>query len=126
MSTDDEVVRGRKIRAKNDLLLVEWEQDGRIRRSWVSKDMVEEQGEDYADVVNPGAGIPYGIDFARLVELQATPAALDTELKRRGIWTLNDMRANLPAVAAALQNVYGVDLAHLVQVATKHIEQMEV
>lgn len=104
------------IRRKNDFVLVQWEVGERMYRAWVLPNMVDESG--LSPVVNrPERGIPYGVDFSQLVVLQASAQILDTELKRRGIWTLNDLRTNAQTVLGALQTTYGIDLAALLQAA---------
>lgn len=104
------------IRRKNGLVLVQWEEAERLSRAWVLEDWLSGNQAD-----RPERGIPYGVDFSRLVVLQASAQTLDTELKRRGIWTLADLRADAQAVLGALQATYGIDLAALFQ-AAKHFE----
>lgn len=109
----------RVVRRKNGLLLVEWQEGDLPKRAWVTPDMVLDDQESVAVVDNPSAGIPYGVEFWRLVEMAATPQDLDRELKRRGIWTAEDLRAHPNVVLSALQDVYGVDLAALYQAVSR-------
>jgi hypothetical protein len=86
------------------------------RRAWVP----------VAEAGNPEAmarGIPYGVDWERVIAqaggMQATPQALAGELRARGIWTAEDLQRNLSAARGAIQAVYGLDLATLVQAAKR-------
>ncbi len=63
------------------------------------------------------AGAPYGLPWERLVTLSATPEKLAEALRANGIWTAEDLDNNVQAVLGALQAVYGVDLARLLQAA---------
>ena len=100
---------------KNDLLLVEWQEMGMPYRAWVTPDMVVEdrpKGKT-TTVKNPGAGIPYGMDWSPLIQVNATPRDFDRELKRVGIWTVQDLRDKPNEARSALQSVYGMDMAAL-------------
>lgn len=81
--------------------------------------MVNESGQT-PTVSKPERGIPYGVDFSALVTLSANSKNLDEELKRRGIWTVADLRANPLEVMGALQATYGIDLAALLQAAKQY------
>lgn len=104
------------IRNKGGKTLVEWTYAQRLHRSWIPSDAVQQDGEEYR-VERPSAGIPYGHNFAKLLTISATPDAIDAELKRRGIWTIEDLRARPNSALGALQSVYGVDMAALFQAA---------
>jgi len=109
---------------KNDLLLVQWEHMGSPHRSWVTPDMVVENRGAIAIVRNPKAGIPFGMDWTRVGPLGVTPVDIDRELKRRGIWKIEDLRARPNEVIGALMSAYGMDLARLLQWA-KEFERMQ-
>lgn len=100
---------------KNDLHLVEWEDGGTYHRAWVTPDMMKSRDKQAktATVSNPKAGVPYGMDWTRIVTLSATPRDVDRELKNAGIWTVADLRENPNGARAALQAVYGLDMAAL-------------
>lgn len=100
------------VRQKGGFTLIEWEDDNRLYRSWVLPEMVVEGAVD-----RPKRGIPYGVDFSSLVDLQASTQTLDYELKRRGIWTYEDVLHRAQEVLSALQATYGVDLAELLKAA---------
>lgn len=109
---------------KNDLILVEWNDLGSPKRAWITPNMVVEDKGATVTVRNPGAGIPYGMDWTRVGPMGVTPIDLDKELKRRNIWTIHDLRSRPNEVVGALQSAYGVDLARLLQWA-KEFERMQ-
>lgn len=106
---------------KNNITLVEWTEGDQLKRAWVTPDMIATESGAVANVFNPSAGIPYGVNFAEMITLSATPADVDREFKRRGIWTIADLRARPQDAKAAIQAIYGVDLARVLQ-AAKHYE----
>jgi hypothetical protein len=68
-------------------------------------------------VQDPHLGIPFGMDWSRLVIFRASPIDLDNELKRHGIWTYDDLFSRHNDVVAALQAVYKIDAVALVRAA---------
>jgi len=106
---------------KNDLHLIEWQEMGKPHRAWVTPDMIESKSGKTAVVKNPGAGIPYGMDWTPLITLSATPEDFDRELKRVGVWTIQDLRDKPNEALSALRSVYGIDMAVLLQ-AVKALE----
>jgi hypothetical protein len=125
MNMTADVVECVVIRRKRGFVLVEWAESGRLYRSWVMPDMIERDNNRVVAVRNPRAGVPYGIDFSHIVQLRATPDDLDREMKRAGIWTLQDMRENPQKVIGALQSAYGVDFSVIMQAATSYEKELE-
>jgi hypothetical protein len=74
---------------------------------------------------NPEAlarGVPYGLPWEEVIAsvgLNATPQSLAGELRKRGIWTADDLRRNVNAALGAIQAVYGLDLAALIGAANR-------
>lgn len=107
----------RVVQRRGESALVEWldgEQQIRatIPVTAVVDDLVAE------DVL--AAGIPYGVPWGELVQLTATPEAVQAELYRVGVWTVEDLRRNPQLALGALQRVYGVDLAALMRAAKEY------
>lgn len=103
--------------SRNGLTLVEWQDEtGSLRRNWVKEKSLEVTPEGTL-AVDPGSGVPYGFDFARMIKLKATPQAVADELRRVGIWTLEDLRSRTAEVTNAFRSAYGVDTAQLLQAA---------
>lgn len=106
------------VRRQNQSALVEWlDDDGRVHRRVVPAERIE-SGQVADDVL--AAGAPYGLPWGELVKLVASPTDVAAELHRQGIWTGDDLRSNTAGAVAALQRVYGVDLAALLQAATRY------
>lgn len=106
------------IRRQNQAALVEWvDEDGRTQRCVIPAEMIQD-GQAADDTL--AAGTPYGLPWANLVTLSASPADVEAELHRMNIWTGDDLRANTAGAVAALQRVYGVDLGQLLQAATRY------
>lgn len=60
-------------------------------------------------------GIPYGIPFEKFVRHPAIP----NELRRRGIWTIEDLEKNRNTALGAIQAAYAQDLAIIIREAKK-------
>ena len=100
--------------------LVEWVADGAVNRSIVPNHLIID-GRCQAEELK--RGIPYGVPWSALVELQVTPEAVEQALRNVGIWTAEDLFARPQAAVGALQAVYGVDSAVLMRAARKYKEQ---
>lgn len=112
------------IRRKNGLMLVEWNDAGQPKRAWVSGDMLRKDNGETAQVEKPDAGVPYGVEFWRLIKLnKVSPQELDRELKRRGVWTIADLRANPNVAVAAIQSLFGLNVSALLTAADKYEQE---
>lgn len=98
----------RVLRCQGAAALVEWIEDDLLQRAVVPAEMVED-GQCDSDAL--AAGIPYGVPFEDLLQPAVTPRALAQALRRRGIWTTEDVYRKPNEVIAALQSAYGLDLA---------------
>lgn len=115
MDTQSKTTSVQILQGRNDLALVEWteDKDRILRRSWVAQRKLLNITGRNAEVENPASGIPYGVEFWRLVEMKASSKDFDRELKNRGIWTTADARTRPNEVLGALVAAYGVDLTAL-------------
>lgn len=82
---------------------------------------LEEIEEDSVSAETLELGVPYGAPWESLVQLKATPQQLADELRRNGIWTIEDLERNPRAAIGALQTVYGADLSALLLAAHKEV-----
>lgn len=98
---------------KNDLALVQWTEGNTPSRAWVTPDMIVSEDGKEAIVTEPKAGIPYGVEWSRLVTFHATPQEFERQLKMQGIWTVADLREHPDGVRSALQATYGIDATAL-------------
>lgn len=105
---------------RGDAVVVEWQEDDVLKRATVPPGALIADGDQHRvtdDVLFKG--IPYGVPWADLITLAATPEAIEAELHRVGIWTVDDLRGNTAVAVSALQRIYKVDLAALLQAATR-------
>lgn len=94
--------------------LVEFTKNGKLQRATVPlSDIQEGQISDYKLKM----GIPYGIEWSKLVRLQANAEDLQENLRSAGIWTGEDARRNAQRVLGVLQKTYGVDLGVIMKIA---------
>lgn len=100
---------------KGEQALVEWYEAGNPRRAFVLSSSISDDG--YCS--DPASGIPYGADWESLIVLNVTPQTIALELRKRGIWTADDLRTRPGEAIGALQTAYGLDLAALLRAATK-------
>lgn len=103
----------RVVRRDDAAALVEWDEPA--RRAIVPVAILEEREGGLWYCPQPEQGAAYGVDWAAVVQMQATPEQLALELHRRGVWTKEDLRARPAEALAALQTVYGVDVAALLR-----------
>lgn len=100
------------VRRKGESLLVEYQEDGRLKRVLVPATAVSETGEISAEVVE--MGIPYGEAWASMIQVNTVTAEdIEDALHRSGVWTADDLRKHPQAAVGALQQVYGIQLAVL-------------
>lgn len=110
-------VKVRVVQRRGESALVEW-LDGE-QQNRVTIPVTAVVNDHVADDVLL-AGVPYGVPWAELVQLTATPAAVQSELYRVGVWTVDDLRQKPQLALGALQRVYGVDLAALMRAAKEY------
>ena len=106
------------------MTLVEWAEGGTLKRAWVIPSMIESEEGNYAWVFNPGMGIPFGVDWSRIVTFMSTPIDIDMELKRQGIWTAEDLHMNPNGALGAIKSALGLDLAALQNAAREYEKQL--
>ena len=95
----------------NGTALIEWLEDGELRRAIVPAREVSEGGE----CVHPERGLPYGLNFAEYITITITPADIDRELKNAGVWTADDLLHKPKLVQGAISAAYGAVLQDLIR-----------
>lgn len=125
MDTSTDNVEARVMRVANGISLVEWtDAAGVLQRSWVTEDMIQEKEGNHATVIDPGAGVPFGVPFAQIVEFSADPKEFERELHKRGIWTTEDVRNNLGAVRNALIAAYSTDVREILRSLERYEQEL--
>ncbi len=97
--------------------LVEWRAADGLHRAVVPhEDVVSGRVDDDA----LAAGIPYGVAWEDMIEIDVTPGEMAAALRQAGIWTMDDLRKNPSAAVNALQRVYGIHLSALSRLAVEY------
>lgn len=94
--------------------LIEYvETDGSLRRVWIPKSVL---AGGLATLEELRQGIQYGLPWE---ELGVTPSVAH-ELRRRGIWTADDLRRHPNIGVAALQAAYSASVQRLLAAALNY------
>jgi hypothetical protein len=104
------------IRYQGRAALVECVDKGVPRRFVVPREAVDGGSVSPEELA---LGIEYGEPWEELWTPQVTPEAVATALRRRGLWTVEDLRREPGKAVAALQSVYGLDLSTLLAIAER-------
>lgn len=79
----------RLIAHKDGSALVEWiDAEGKYRRAYVPLDKLDKGTVATKDLEK---GIPHGLPWEKWIEVIATPERIANELRRRGVWTWEDI-----------------------------------
>lgn len=100
-----------RLRVTENLALVQWTDAGNLqRRVWIPLDSIKETPDSGTGILadRPERGIPYGDDFANLIEFKADGQAFENALHSRDIWTYEDLKSVVD-VQVALQAAYALD-----------------
>ncbi|NMC34202.1 MAG: hypothetical protein GYA36_17345 [Veillonellaceae bacterium] len=94
-----------------DSAIVEWEDSEDLHRCTLPADIVKPKmtAEELAN------GIPYGLPLAEIVTFSASAVEFSRRMHQAGLWTADDIRRNPQRVFRALQAMYAVDVATLMQ-----------
>jgi hypothetical protein len=125
-------VNVRVVATKGESALVEWQEGddltlpgqalSGLKRAYIPADKVTD-GQACSDVL--AAGIPYGVAFEDVLVPSVTATRIAQELRRRGLWTKEDVLTRPGEVLSALQAAYGIDLGRLQAACAKHALEEE-
>jgi hypothetical protein len=101
-------------------VLVEWIDDGNLRRATVPASTVV---DNEVDPDTLAYGVAYGLPWEQMLSLRVTPERIADALRRHGIWTAGDLQHSPSAAFAALQEAYSVDVSALL-LAVKNIKEL--
>lgn len=98
--------------------LVEWERDGVLQRGYVPAKEVQ-QGAVSERTLR--AAMPYGVPWAKYApKVNLSPEDIEAALRRRGIWTLDDIALQRASVGTLLFELFGLtDMIRRVSKARK-------
>jgi hypothetical protein len=112
-------MRVTEVNCKGTSVLVEYHGPKGPQRCFLPRSVIGSENEVADDDLV--AGIPYGVPWEEEIRVrEVTPAALALALRQHGVWTLDDARQNPTEVLAALQSVYGLVRATIMQVAENY------
>lgn len=94
--------------------LVEYTDDTGPHRVTVPASALHDNGVDEAELA---LGIEHGAPWEALLRLRVTPETVAAELRRRGIWTLEDLLSKPQEAKGAILALVGNQYAQLVNAA---------
>lgn len=101
----------RVISERQGTTLIEWIDDGELRRALLPAREVSADGQ----VEFPERGLDYGLPWARFVTVEVTPEDIERSLKNAGIWTLEDLQHKPREAQGAIVAAFGTVLANLLR-----------
>ena len=100
------------IRDSGPTCLVEWTEHDDLRRAYVPKEVIQHLRVPVEELA---AGTPYGVRWERLIEVHATPERVAQALRRRGIWTAEQLRGRWSEAKTAIWEAVAMDLVGLLR-----------
>jgi len=91
-------------------VLVEWQDNGNLRRAILPAGSVIDNAVDEAEL---GYAVAYGLPWESMLTFRVTPERIADALRRHGIWTASDLQRSPNAALAALQEAYSIDVSAL-------------
>jgi len=104
------------LRREGHSALVQWFDGAGVQRGIVPVSVLK---GDYIDTEELDRAIPWGEPWEELVELKATSQDLARNLRKVGIWTLDDLRKHPNEAQGAIMQTYGVDYQQLLKLTYK-------
>lgn len=105
------------IHSKGDTALIEWVEKTRLKRGYLPASLIDADNTVSDDTLE--AVTPYGVPWEAVLDIHVASERFEQALHAHDIWTLNDCVTKPKEAIAALQSVYRVDLAALLQAARK-------
>ena len=99
--------------------VIAWAGDNGVERGVIPAELVN--GNEVEDALLSLA-IPYGLPWEDLLEstlVPITPSMVAGELRKRGIWTYEDLLSKTQEAYGAIMSVYGLDFHVLMREAKK-------
>jgi len=110
-----EFVQVKVLNDQGKTVLVEWVEDNKIKRGFIPSKNLATDSLVAKKVLS--AATPYGLPWAKLIKLQATPEGIEVALHRAGIWTMEDLMKNPMPALGAIQAAYWLDMSILLMAA---------
>lgn len=92
---------------------MEWIDGDKPYRAWVTPDMVVDDTGKLATIDHPAGGIPYGVDWSEFTRGQVSTDFINSRLHQAGIWTVEDLQAQVKVAQGIIQAAAGDVLQEL-------------
>lgn len=97
----------RMIQSSGKSMLVEWIDDGILKRGYVPASEYDSKKMKVPESVLQSA-VPFGVDWSR-ADVQIDMEKLDQELKKSGFWTVEDLKRNPQQVNTIIMRTAGLN-----------------
>lgn len=113
------------IRSKGQASLVEWIEQGEVRRGVVPDDILFDRNKNIASITEDAlaTAIPYGVPFDEM-NLAVDAKALARELHKYGVWTAKDVQDNQQAVMQAVRVVLNLTYVQIGNFSRSYVKEM--
>jgi len=113
------------INAKN--AMVEYVIDKEVKRVIIPFALIADQIGTKVEIDEQelAKGIPFGVPFAEIINLQVTPYALERALHNAGIWEYYDMVSKPSAVIGAIKQALNLDISTLMSAAQDYEKKVK-
>lgn len=108
----DEMIPVRIVKEDGMTVLAEYQDDETLRRCYLPFGLIED-GKVAASELE--AALTYGFPFEEVIKPEVTPERIAACLRKRGLWTIEDVKRQPNMVILALQEAYAIDLRYLKQ-----------
>lgn len=100
--------------------LIEWVDNGKLYRGILP--IASIRGDSYVTETELKRAAPYGIAWEEVVILKATSEQLAQNLRKRGLWTAQDVYGQPEQAQSAIMATYGIDYHTLLKIANQEVK----
>lgn len=95
----------------------------KVSRTIVPTDTISIEDGVVTCAIDPYEGIPYGLPWEEILQVDLTVEELANNLRRYGLWTAEDIHGNPPALMSAIAVSYGMSASNLTGAVTKFTQE---
>jgi len=97
--------------------------DGFVNRVVVPSSTITFDGEVVNCSIDPYEGIPYGLPWEEILDVDLTVKELANNLRRYGIWVADDLKNNPQGFRSAIAYFYGMSAAKITGAVTRFSQE---
>jgi hypothetical protein len=112
----------KEISSNQEAVLVEWNDGKALHRATIPVHSYGPEGPLSVDAEILSMGIPYGVPWEDVLEVNLKVSDLATLLRNAGIWTASDVMARSRELYGIIQSFYGIDVGALIMAASQYEE----